>query len=221
MSSIDMSNLASGLSSSGDDDGGDDSSTNNSGDSSSTEDSGITIQRLMLCDNTIGGLPALVVAVGGGMLIGIIIKYLFNYIFGTLSTTFDFIMGIVRLAGILLVAYFIQKFGHVRNMYPGMWPCGFKPSQIDPTTQAVNSVICKLGGLKAAACKLGGLDKLAQSVGGLPALIRASGGLSCIIEEYGTFDKFVCAMGGEANLHDQLPNANEFYQAMGGTGCNC
>jgi hypothetical protein len=155
------------------------------------------------------------------MLIGIIIKFLITHIFGTISTEVEFFISLLRIAGIVLVAYAIQKFGRIRNMYPGMWPCGLKPTQTDPTAQAVNQVLCKLGGIKQAACKLGGLSQLVQSVGGLPVLIKSSGGLACIINEYGTFEDFVCAMGGASALQAQLPNSSDFYQAMGGGSCGC
>lgn len=219
MSSIDFANVASGLGN-GDNSGDDGSSPPSSG------DSGVTIQRMVLCDKSfnLGGLkiPALFVAVIGGLLIGTILRFIMEKIFGTISTEVVFFLGLLRFGSIIFVAYAIQKFGHIRNMYPGMWPCGFKPTQTDPTAQAVNQVLLKLGGIKQAACKLGGLAKLAQSVGGLPVLIKSSGGLACFINEYGTFENFVCAMGGIAALQAQLPNACDVYQAMGG-GCsgNC
>lgn len=218
MSSIDFSNLAPDLSGGSGNGGGDGSAS-----STSQGDSGITIQRMVLCDKTVnlGGLkvPALFVAVIGGILIGTIITFIMTKIFGTLSTPVEFFLSLLRFGSVILVAYLIQKFGKIRNMYPGMWPCGFKPSQTDPTAQAVNQVLCKLGGIKQAACKLGGLGKLAQSVGGLPVLIKSSGGLACLINEYGTFENFVNAMGGVAALEAQLPNATDVYQAMGG-GCS-
>jgi|GEM_PF-4743687 len=193
-------------------------------------DSGTTIQRMILCDKTIGffgiHIPALFVAIIGGVLVQMLISYFINKIFGTTSSEIDFFMGIIRMAGILLIAYAIQRFSGIRNMYPGLWPCGLKPTQLDPTAQAVNKVLCKLGGIKEAACKLGGLPNLVQSVGGLPVLIKSSGGLASLISEYGTFPKFVCAMGGTAALEAQLPNATDIYQAMGGgrsssCGCSC
>lgn len=219
MSSIDFANVASGLGNGG---GGGNNGDDGSA-SPSPGDSGVTIQRMVLCDKSfnLGGLkiPALFVAVIGGLLIGTILRFIMEKIFGTISTEVVFFLGLLRFGSIILVAYAIQKFGHIRNMYPGMWPCGFKPTQTDPTAQAVNQVILKLGGIKEAACKLGGLDKLAQSVGGLSVLIKSSGGLACLINEYGTFENFVCAMGGTAALQAQLPNATDVYQAMGG-GCS-
>lgn len=221
MSSIDFSNLAPDLSGGGNG-GGDGSSP-----PPSQGNSGIMIQRMVSCDKSVnlGGLkvPALFVAVIGGILIGTILTFIITKIFGTLSSPVEFFLSLLRVGGIILVAYAIQKFGHIRNMYPGMWPCGFKPSQTDPTAQAINQVLCKLGGIKQAACKLGGLDKLAQSVGGLPVLVKSSGGLACLINEYGTFENFVCAMGGVSALQAQLPNATDVYQAMGGAcggGCS-
>jgi hypothetical protein len=190
-------------------------------------DSGATIQRMILCDKSVNfagvKLPALVVAVVGGILLGTILTLLITHLFGTLATAVEFFLGLLRVAIILLIAYAIQKFKHIRNMYSGMWPCGLKPTQTDPTAQAVNKVLCKLGGIKQAACKLGGLSTLVQSVGGLPVLIKSSGGLACIINEYGTFEEFVCAMGGASALQAQLPNSSDFYCAMGGGsgGCGC
>lgn len=188
-------------------------------------DSGTTIQHMVLCDKSVNivgiKIPALIVAVIGGILIGSILSYLITHIFGTVSTVIDFFIGLLRIAGILLVSYAIQKFAYIRNMYPGMWPCGLKPTQTDPTAQAVNQVLCKLGGIKEAACKLGGLSNLAQSVGGLPVLIKSSGGLACLINEYGTFPDFVCAMGGASALAAQLPNSSDIYQAMGGGRSGC
>ena len=187
-------------------------------------DSGITIQHMVLCDKSvnIGGIkiPALFVAVIGGVLIGMILNFFITKIFGAgLPTSIDIFIGIIRIAGVVLVSYAIQKFGRIRNMYPGMWPCGLKPTQTDSTAQAVNQVLCKLGGVKQAACKLGGLSKLAQSVGGLPVLIKSSGGLACLINEYDTFENFVSAMGGVSALQAQLPNSSDVYQAMGGGSC--
>lgn len=189
-------------------------------------DSGVTIQRMVLCDKSVNiagvKIPALLVAVVGGILIGTIITFFITTIFGALPTEVEFFLGLIRMGGIVLIAYAIQKFGRIRNMYPGMWPCGLKPSQTDPTAQEVNQVLCKLGGIKQAACKLGGLSNLAQSVGGLPVLIKSSGGLASIINEYGTFDEFVCAMGGVSALQAQLPDSSDIYAAMGGgSGCGC
>lgn len=186
-------------------------------------DSGTTIQHMVLCDKSVNiagvKIPALLVAIIGGILVSVIISFLVTSIFGTVSTEVDFFLGLIRMAGIILIAYAIQKFGRIRNMYPGMWPCGLKPTQIDPSAQAVNQVLCKLGGIKKAACKLGGLSNLVQSVGGLPVLIKSSGGLACIINEYGTFQEFVCAMGGVSALQAQLPDSSDFYKAMGGGSC--
>jgi hypothetical protein len=211
----DFASLASGLSSSGD------------GSAAPPQgDSGTTIQHMVLCDKSVKLLgikiPALIVAVVGGLLIGMILSYLLTKIFGTgLPTSIDILIGLIRIAGIVLVSYAIQKFGRIRNMYPGMWPCGLKPTQTDPTAQAVNQVLCKLGGIKQAACKLGGLSNLAQSVGGLSVLIKSSGGLACLINEYDTFENFVSAMGGISALQAQLPNSSDIYQAMGGGSCGC
>lgn len=192
--------------------------------SSGEGDSGPTIQRMILCDRaiTLAGLkiPALLVSIVGGLLIGILINYLFTKMFGTLSTEVEFFVGLLRIGGILLVSYILQKFFSIRNMYPGLWPSGLKPTQTDPTAQAVNQVLCKLGGIKQAAKKLGGLSNLADSVGGLPVLIKASGGLSGLISEYGTFEDFVCNIGGAAKLQEQLPNSNDLYLAMGGSSCS-
>lgn len=203
-------------------------SFNNGGLTSSSQpgDSGTTIQHMVLCDKSVNivgvQIPALIVAVIGGTLISAILSYLITKIFDTASTPVDFFVGLIRVAGIVFISYAIQKFGTIRNMYPGMWPCGLKPTQIDPTAQAMNQILCKLGGIKAAACKLGGLPNLVQSVGGLPVLIKASGGLAYLINEYGTFPDFVCAMGGASALAAQLPNSSDVYQAMGGgNGCGC
>lgn len=187
-------------------------------------DSGTTIKHMILCDKSVSiagiKIPALIVAVVGGILVGMILNYLLTKIFGTgLPTSIDMFIGLIRIAGIVLASYAIQKFGRIRNMYPGMWPCGLKPTQTDPAAQAVSQVLCKLGGVKQAACKLGGLSTLAQSVGGLPVLIKSSGGLACLINEYDTFENFVCAMGGASALQAQLPNSSDFYQAMGGGSC--
>ena len=199
--------------------------SNSTQDPNNNQDSGTTIQHMMLCDKTVDfgsvHIPALFVAVIGGVLIEVLLSWVVNHIFGTLSTEINFFMGLVRVAGILLVSYGIQRFSGTRNMYPGLWPCGLKPTQMDPAAQAVSKVLCNLGGIKGAACKLGGLPNLVQSVGGLPVLIKSSGGLACLIDEYGTFPDFVCAMGGTAALAAQLPNSNDIYQAMGGGRTSC
>lgn len=209
MSSFDWPSIAQGL---------DDNS------SSLNDDSGITIQRMVLCDKSLnlGGIkiPALIGAILGGIVLWAFFDYLFSVLFAA-STIIDLINGLIRIAGVLIISYLIQRFLRTRNMYPGMWPCGFKSEeQKDLATQAVEKTICYLGGLKQAACQVGGLYQLAQAVGGMPVLIKAYGGLACIINDYGTFEDFVCAVGGPDKLHELLPGKGDIYAAMGANNPN-